>query len=53
MQNQRCNKLTSVDCVVRMTQPCFLEVMGGLKLLELSHWSSRYYMAGSKNKKDV
>ena len=39
--------------MVRMTQACFLEVTAELKLLELSPWSSRYYMAGSKNKKDV
>ena len=38
---------------MKMTQACFLEVIGELKLLELSHWSSRYYMTGSKNKKDV
>ena len=40
-----------MNWVVRRTQACFLEVIRELKLRELSHWSSRYYMAGSKSKK--
>ena len=36
---------------MRRTQAYFLEVIRELKLRELSHWSSRYYMVGSKNKK--
>ena len=40
-----------MDWAVRRTQACFLEVIRELKLRELSYWSSRYYMAGSKSKK--